>query len=95
MATNQTGMTITSIYISPNDANKWSTNLSSKDKLLNGESFEFKHQVDQQNCVYDIKFLADNGRESIMQDMNLGNVSSIALVSPDKTDQKLEKTDKK
>ncbi len=94
MVTNQTGMTITTVSISQNEANKWSTNLLTKDKVLNSESFEFKQSVDKANCVYDIKFMADNGKEYYMQDVNLCNVSTISLVSPDK-DQKMDKTDKK
>ena len=92
---NQTGLTITAVTISPVDANKWSTNLYSKEKLMNNESFEFKQAVDQANCLYDIKFNTEDGKEQIIRSVDLCKSTSISLAVPEKTDQKMEKTEKK
>jgi hypothetical protein len=88
MVKNNTGMTLTTVVISQSGANKWSTNLSANDKLLNNETFEFKQPVDKANCQYDIKFIADDGKEYLLKDVNLCLSTSISFDKPADMKQK-------
>jgi len=92
--TNKTGASLSTVYISPANADKWSTNLATKDKLLNEEKFEFKQAVDSRNCLFDIKFKGDDGQDYYMKNLNLCTSAKVTLmIIPEKTD-KTDKTDK-
>jgi hypothetical protein len=77
--TNNTGMILVDVYISPDNSNNWGSDVIPKDLILDGETFEFKFGVDQEHCVWDIKFTADDGVEYYMQDVNLCTITSITL----------------
>lgn len=55
--TNRTGMVITSA-----GGNAWSTNLSTKTRVLNNDTFEFTHMTDKTNCSYDVKYMSEDGK---------------------------------
>lgn len=78
--TNNTGMILIDVFISPNDANNWGSDVIPKDMILDGETFNFTFTgVNPEKCVWDIKFLADNGIEYYMQDVDLCTITSITL----------------
>lgn len=80
---NQTGSTVTSVSISPHDANSWSANLMANTKsVLSTETFDFKQTVDPANCAYDVKFTTDDGNEYYMKNVSLCKKNSITLVVP-------------
>lgn len=99
--TNNTGMAITSLSISPAGANTWSSNLFSKDKINNNENFEFKQTVQNGgSCSFDLKFVCEDGKEYIQNNVNLCSGNSLSLMMPkdmksDNTDIKMDKTDTK
>lgn len=78
--TNNTGMTLLDVFISPNDENSWGSDVIPKDVIANGETFDFTFtDVSPDKCIWDIKFTAENGTEYIMQDVNLCKTATITL----------------
>jgi hypothetical protein len=77
--TNNTGMILIDVFISPDNTNEWGNDVIPKDLILDGETFIFKFSVDEQHCVWDIMFTADNGIKYYMQDVNLCNTINIIL----------------
>jgi len=79
--TNNTGMTLIDVFISPNDENNWGSDVIPKDMILDSETFNFTFTgVSDTKCVWDIMFTADNGVQYYMQDVNLCSITSITLV---------------
>ena len=78
--TNNTGMILIDVFISPNDANDWGSDLIPKDLILDGETFNFTFTgVDPNKCVWDIMFTAENGTKYYMQDVDLCSTTAITL----------------
>jgi len=98
--TNKTGTGVSNVSISTNDAATWILLNTPSLKIANEESFEFKQDIDKNNCIYDVMFTGDNGIAYIMQDIDLCASSSITLKSDSKIEQKTDinknpKTEKK
>jgi hypothetical protein len=69
---NKSGVTITSVYISPAGANKWSDNICpSESKIKNNQGFQYGIDVDKDNCNYDIKCTGEDGKDYILKNVNL------------------------
>ncbi len=49
--TNNTGMILIDVFISPDNANNWGSDVIPKDMILDGETFGFKFAVDEQHCI--------------------------------------------
>lgn len=79
--TNNTGMILIDVFISPDNANDWGSDVIPKDMILDGETFVFKFSVDEQHCVWDIMFTADNGTKYYMQNVNLCSTTNLTLSS--------------
>lgn len=78
--TNNTGMIIIDVFISPNDENNWGSDVIPKDMILDGETFDFTFTgVDPSKCVWDILFTAQDGNKYYMQDVDLCATTSITL----------------
>jgi len=78
--TNTTGMILIDVYISPNDANDWGSDVIPKDMILDGETFDFTFSgVEPSKCVWDIMFTAEDGMKYYMQDVDLCNTTTITL----------------
>jgi hypothetical protein len=77
--TNNTGMILIDVYISPDNQDSWGSDVIPKDLILDGETFNFTFGVDESHCVWDIMFTAEDGNKYYMQDVNLCNTVSITL----------------
>jgi hypothetical protein len=94
---NKSGMAVTSVFISPAGSNNWGSNISAKAKITNNETFEFKQIVDKANCNYDVKYTGDDGKEYIVNNVDLCSGINITLQNSadiQKTGKKLDDTKK-
>ena len=85
--TNSSGMVITGVSISPNDANKWGTNLNTTGNVAIDRSFEFTQPLDNTNCVYDVRYQAEDGTYYYVQDVDMCAGTSITLTNPAQHDR--------
>lgn len=95
--TNSSGMVISGVYLSPNDANLWGTNLNTSGNIAVERSFEFTQAIDPKNCIYDIRYIGEDGKYYYIQDVDLCNSKTIILPNPltDKDKKMKEDSDRK
>ena len=87
--TNNSGMILTGVRVSPNDANNWGFNLNISGNVGINQSFEFTQKIDTANCIYDIRYRGEDDKYYYVQDVDLCNSKTIILPSP----ADLEKTE--
>jgi hypothetical protein len=85
--TNSSGMIITGVSISPNDANTWGTNLNTTGNVAIDRSFEFTQPLDKANCIYDVRYQAEDGTYYYVQDVDLCAGTTITLTNPAQDDR--------
>ncbi len=89
---NSSGMVVTGVSISPNDANTWGLNLNTTGNVAVDKSFEFTQTVDKTSCIYDVRYQGEDGKYYYVQDIDLCNSKTILLPNPVKDDMnKMEK----
>lgn len=89
--TNNSGMIVTGVNLSPNDANTWGLNLNIAGNIAADKSFEFTQPVDKTSCIYDVRYMGEDGKYYYVQDVDLCNSKTIILPAP----ADMNKTDKK
>lgn len=90
--TNSSGMVVTGVSLSPNDANTWGLSLNTTGNVAVDKSFEFTQPVDKTSCIYDIRYTGEDGKYYYVQDVDLCNSKTIILANPVKDDMnKMEK----
>ncbi|HEX2786894.1 MAG TPA: hypothetical protein VHP32_03245 [Ignavibacteria bacterium] len=78
--TNNTGMTLIDVFISPSDSDSWGPDVIPKDMILDGETFDFTFtDVSAEQCMWDIMFTADDGVKYYMKGVNLCEITTITL----------------
>lgn len=85
--TNSSGMVITGVSISPNDANTWGTNLNTTGNVAVDRSFEFTQPLDRANCIYDVRYQGEDGTYYYLQDVDLCTTTTITLTNPAQDDR--------
>lgn len=80
--TNSSGMVITGVSISPNDANLYGLDLNTTGSLALDKSFEFTRPVDKSSCVYDVRYMGEDGKYYYVQDVDLCNSTTLTLPKP-------------
>jgi hypothetical protein len=80
--TNSSGMIVTGVSLSPNDANTWGLNLNTTGNIAVDKSFEFTQSVDSKNCIYDIRYMGEDGKYYYVQNVDLCNSKTIILPAP-------------
>ncbi len=82
---NQTGYTISEIYISPTKANNWEEDVLAEDVLPT----DHRTRVDMSNsadtCKWDVRVVYDDGEDAYWQNLDFCEISLIALHYNDKT----------
>jgi len=77
---NKSGMNVTGVFLRENGAAKWGENLYTEDsKLKNNGGFQFSQETTTASCSYDIKFVCEDGKEYIMQNLDLCKIAGITL----------------
>jgi hypothetical protein len=85
--TNGSNMVVTGFSISPNDANKWSDNLNTTGNITANSSFQFTQPVDRANCLYDIRYMTEDGTYYYIQDVDMCTSTSLSLTAADSKDE--------
>ncbi|HEY3251514.1 MAG TPA: hypothetical protein VGK25_10395 [Ignavibacteria bacterium] len=82
---NKTGIKLFSVYIYPSGANSMGFNMLAKERMLNNESFNFIQNIDKSNCLYDVKYFDERGKEYLIKNLDLCTTTLIALSTVDDT----------
>lgn len=85
--TNGSNMVVTGFSISPNDANKWSDNLNTTGNITSNGSFQFTQPVDRSNCLYDIRYMTEDGTYYYIQDVDMCTSTTLSLTAADSKDE--------
>lgn len=88
--TNSSGMVVTGVSLSPNDANNWGLSLNSAGNIASNGTFTFSQSVDPANCLYDIRYMGEDGTYYYVQDVDLCTTKTITLVSAPNNDKKMK-----
>ncbi len=83
-ATNKTGMSLSSVYISPAGQDMWHLIRNTNNGIFKDETFSFRQPHKNLYCKYDFKFLCDDGNYYFMKDVDLCVNSGFSLVLPGK-----------
>lgn len=80
--TNNTGMNLVNVFISPYESDDWGNDVIPTDVVRDGETFKFTFtEVSPDQCVWDIMFTGEDGVEYFMRGINLCKTSEITLSS--------------
>ncbi len=85
--TNGSNMVVTGFSISPNDANKWSDNLNTTGNITANSSFQFTQPVDRANCLYDVRYMTEDGTYYYIQDVDLCTSTTLSLSATDSKEE--------
>jgi hypothetical protein len=80
--TNSSGMVVTGVSLSPNDANNWGLNLNSTGNITSNGTFTFSQSIDPANCLYDVRYMGEDGTYYYVQDVNMCTTKSLTLPAP-------------
>lgn len=81
---NNTGKTITEVYMSPGTVYKWESNLI-KDKVAPNGTFNFSMPMDDRSCSFDFKYITDDGITYMRSAVNMCQEKQISFSVTDKT----------
>ena len=76
---NKTGLTITSLYVSPANDNKWGPDILGKAVMANGESLTITFPKHQEECKWDLKIDDQEGDSVTWEDIDLCKAEEITL----------------
>jgi hypothetical protein len=76
---NRTGLTITSLYVSPANDNHWGPDILGRDVMKNGESATIKFPKHQDACMWDLKIDDEEGDSVVWEDIDLCKAEEITL----------------
>lgn len=78
--TNNTGMILIDVFISPESAGNWRPDVIPKDMILDSETFIFNFPcIDAEHCSWDIMFIDDDGVKYHMKGVDLYALTNITL----------------
>lgn len=77
---NNTGMTLTAVYISPAESDNWGDDVIPTDMVGDGEKFDFTFTgVSPDQCSWDIQFTGEDGVDYYLREVDLCRTSTITL----------------
>lgn len=76
---NQTGVEITSLYVSPHDSDDWEEDILGQDTLASGESIKITFDDREKKVHWDLKVADKNGNSLEWEDLNLVEISELTL----------------
>ncbi|HEY3251513.1 MAG TPA: hypothetical protein VGK25_10390 [Ignavibacteria bacterium] len=88
--TNKSGMAVTSVRLASNDTYTWGLSLTTMDKVPIDKSFDFVQKIDTARCIYDFKFTGDDGKDYIIENVDLCSTKEIVLAIPEEKDKTIE-----
>lgn len=82
---NQTGYTISEIYVSPTNANNWEEDVLAEDVLPTDRRTNIDMSNSADTCRWDVRVVYDDGDEAYWQNLDFCEISTIALRYNNKT----------
>jgi len=76
---NETGYTISQIFISPTRTNQWEEDILGVDSLPDGETTQIDFSQSEDTCNWDMKAVYDDGEDPVWFNFNLCELSTITL----------------
>jgi hypothetical protein len=76
---NNTGYTISEIYVAPTRSSDWEEDVMGRDVLADGERVNIRFSRDEDTCLWDIKAVYADQDTAEWQSFNLCEVSVIAV----------------
>lgn len=76
---NQTGVEISSLYVSPHDSDDWGEDILGQDTLVSGESVKVTFDDREKKVRWDLKVTDKNGNSLEWEDLNLVEISELTL----------------
>ncbi|MEA3045830.1 MAG: hypothetical protein QOJ53_162 [Sphingomonadales bacterium] len=78
---NNTGHTVVTLNVSPNDEDEWGPDILGRDMVANGESAAVTFQRGTDQCSWDIRATYDDGDTTDVRGVNLCQVATVNLVA--------------
>jgi hypothetical protein len=87
---NQTGYTLSEIYVSPGNADDWQDDVLGKDNLLeDGKTANIRFKRASKTCIWDLKVVyEDDDSSAVWHDIDLCKISTMTI----KYNRKADKT---
>ena len=77
---NQTGFTISELYVSPSKTDNWEEDVLGDDELENGKSTTIRFNKSTRACTYDLKVVySDDEDDAIWNNIDLCRIATITL----------------
>ncbi len=76
---NRTGLTINELYVSPARASHWGEDVLGRDTLDDGDSVEVRFSRKEDECVWDLKVVDEDGDAVNWEAINLCQAEKITL----------------
>ena len=76
---NNTGYTITEVYVSASNTDDWEEDVLGWDTLRNGQRVEIEFPRNEKACMHDLKVVYEDGEEAEWDGMNLCETSVIGI----------------
>jgi len=76
---NNTGYTISEVYVSSSKTNDWEEDVLGRDVLENGERVDISFPRKEKACKHDLKVVYEDGEEAEWEGFDLCQVSTIGL----------------
>jgi hypothetical protein len=84
---NRTGYTINEVYVSPTRSNDWEEDVLDRDVLGDRQSVQIRFSKRENNCIYDLLIVFDDGETADWSRFDLCTVSRITLFYSRRTGQ--------
>ena len=76
---NNTGRTLMTLNVSPNDQNEWGPDILGADTVANGGSGQVSFARGNDQCLWDIRATFDDGQTGDWREVNLCETSTVTL----------------
>lgn len=77
---NRTGVVISELYVSPDEADDWEEDVLGRDVLKHNESLDITFQRSEKSCDWDLKIVDEDGHEIEWDSLDLCAASHITLL---------------
>ncbi len=74
---NQSGVTVTTLQVSPTGESDWGEDILGRDVLANGESTQIVFERGEDRCFFDIRTTGESGVELDQRNVNLCETTSV------------------
>jgi len=89
--TNNSGMALTGVRVSPADEFQWGFNLLVMGNLANNGSVEFRRKVEEEKCLYDISYKGTDDKEYFVKGVDFCTLTTVILPVPEVGSESEEK----